>query len=49
MSKWINYKINKFMGTDFTIRETEILSLGSVITPLMIFTFIMYTAIFPNN
>lgn len=48
MNKWINYKINEFMGTDFTIRETEILTLGSVVTALMIFTFVMYTAIFPN-
>ncbi len=48
MSKWINYKINEFMGTDFTVRETEILTLGSIIAALMIFTFIMYTAIFPN-
>lgn len=48
MSKWINSKINEFMGTDFTIRETEILTLGSIIAALMIFTFIMYTAILPN-
>lgn len=48
MSKWINSKINKFMGTDFTVRETEILTIGSVVTALMIFTFIMYTVIFPN-
>lgn len=34
------------MGTDFTVRETEILTLGSIIAALMIFTFIMYTAIF---
>ncbi|MCZ3526171.1 hypothetical protein L2821_02255 [Lactobacillus gasseri] len=48
MSKWINNKINEFMGTDFTVRETEILTLGSIVAALMIFTFIMYTAIFPN-
>lgn len=48
MTKWINSKINEFMGTDFTVRETEILTIGSIITVLMIFTFVMYTVIFPN-
>lgn len=48
MSKWINHKINEFMGTDFTVRETEILTLGTMCTALIALIFTMYTAIFPN-
>ena len=48
MSKWINSKINEFMGTSLTIRETEILTLGTMCTALVAFVFTMYTAIFPN-
>lgn len=48
MSKWINSKINEFMGTTFTVRETEILTMSTAITALVAFTFVMYTAIFPN-
>lgn len=48
MSKWINHKINEFMGTDFTVRETEILTLGTMCTALVALIFTMYTAIFPN-
>jgi hypothetical protein len=48
MSKWINSKINEFMGTDFTVRETEILTMSTAILALVSFTFVMYNAIFPN-
>lgn len=48
MSKWINSKINEFMGTRFTVRETEILTMSAAITALVAFTFVMYNAIFPN-
>lgn len=48
MSKWINFKINEFMGTDFTIRETEILTLSTAITALVALVFTMFTAVFPN-
>ena len=48
MRKWINQKINEFMGTDFTVRETEILTLGTMRTALVALIFTMYTAIFPN-
>lgn len=48
MSKWINSKINQFLGTALTVRETEILSLSSIFTALVAFIFTMYTAIFPN-
>lgn len=48
MSKWINSKINEFMGTSLTIRETEILTMSTAITALVAFTFVMYNAIFPN-
>lgn len=48
MSKWINSKINQFLGTALTVRETEILSLSSIFTVLVAFIFTMYTAIFPN-
>lgn len=48
MRKWINQKINEFMGTDFTVRETEILTLGTMCTVLVALIFTMYTAIFPN-
>lgn len=48
MSKWINHKINEFMGTNFTLRETEILTLSTMCTALVALIFAMYTAIFPN-
>lgn len=48
MSKWINSKVNEFLGTTLTVRETEILTLGSICTALVAFVFTMYTAIFPN-
>lgn len=48
MSKWINHKINEFMGTDFTVRETEILTLGTMCTALVAIVFTMFTAVFPN-
>lgn len=48
MSKWINFKINEFMGTDFTIRETEILTLSTTCTALVALVFTMFTAVFPN-
>lgn len=48
MSKWINFKINEFMGTDFTIRETEILTLSTACTTLVALVFTMFTAVFPN-
>lgn len=48
MSKWINSKINEFMGTDFTIRETEILTLSTACTALVAIVFTMFTAVFPN-
>jgi len=48
MSKWINGKINQFLGTTLTVRETEILTLGSICTALVALIFVMYTAIFPN-
>jgi len=48
MSKWINNKINEFMGTQLTVRETEILTMCTAITALLAFTFVMYNAIFPN-
>ena len=48
MRKWINQKINEFMGTVLTIRETEILTLSTLITALVAIVFTMYTAIFPN-
>lgn len=48
MSKWINFKINEFMGTDFTIRETEILTLSAACTVLVALVFTLFTAVFPN-
>ena len=48
MRKWINQKINEFMGTALTIRETEILTLSTMCTALVALIFTMYTAIFPN-
>ncbi|WP_347283636.1 hypothetical protein [Lactobacillus taiwanensis] len=48
MSKWINSKVNEFLGTSFTIRETEILTLSVMCTALVALIFVMYTAIFPN-
>lgn len=48
MSKWINFKINEFMGTDFTIRETEILTLSTACTAFVALVFTMFTAVFPN-
>ena len=48
MSKWINFKINEFMGTDFTVRETEILTLSTACTALVAIVFTMFTAVFPN-
>lgn len=48
MSKWINNKINEFMGTDFTVRETELATMFTATLALVSFTFVMYTAIFPN-
>lgn len=48
MSKWINSKINEFMGTQLTVRETEILTMSTAILALVSFTFVMYNAIFPN-
>ena len=48
MSKWINHKINKFMGTDLTIRETEILTLSTACTALVALVFTLFTAVFPN-
>lgn len=48
MSKWINSKVNKFLGTTLTVRETEILMLGTMCTGLVALIFVMYTAIFPN-
>ena len=48
MSKWINNKINEFMGTDFTVRETEILTLSTACTALVAIVFTMFTAVFPN-
>ncbi|WP_179219481.1 hypothetical protein [Lactobacillus taiwanensis] len=48
MSKWINFKVNEFMGTEFTVRETEILTISTAITALVAIVFVMYNAIFPN-
>ena len=48
MSKWINSKVNEFLGTSFTVRETEILTLGTLCIGLVALIFVMYTAIFPN-
>lgn len=48
MSKWINSKVNEFLGTTLTVRETEILTLGTLSTGLVALIFVMYTAIFPN-
>lgn len=48
MSKWINSKVNEFLGTTLTVRETEILMLGTMCTGLVALIFVMYTAIFPN-
>ncbi len=48
MSKWLNFRINKFMGTDFTIRETELLTMFTTIIVLVAVVFVMYNAIFPN-
>lgn len=48
MSKWINSKVNKFLGTTLTVRETEILTLGTLCIGLVALIFVMYTAIFPN-
>ena len=48
MSKWINHKINEFMGTNFTLRETEILTLSTACTALVAIVFTMFTAVFPN-
>ena len=41
MSKWINSKINEFMGTDFTIRESELATMFSAILALVSLTFVM--------
>jgi len=48
MSKWINSKINEFMGTRLSIRETEIITMSTAIAALVAFIFTMYTAIFQN-
>lgn len=48
MSKWINNKINEFMGTQLTVRETEILTMSTAITALVAIVFTMFTAVFPN-
>lgn len=48
MSKWINHKINEFMGTDFTVRETEIMTLGATCTLIAVAYLLMYNVIFPN-
>lgn len=48
MSKWLNFRINKFMGTDFTIRETELSTMFTTIIVLVAVVFVMYNAIFPN-
>ena len=48
MSKWINSKVNEFLGTTLTVRETEILTLSTLCTGLVALIFVMYTAIFPN-
>ena len=36
------------MGTQLTVRETEILTMSTAILALVSFTFVMYNAIFPN-
>ena len=48
MSKWINSKVNEFLGTTLTVRETEILTLSTACTALVALVFTMFTAVFPN-
>ena len=46
--KWINQSINKFLGTSFTVRETEIMTLGATCTLIAVVYLLMYNVLFPN-
>lgn len=48
LRKWINTNINKFLGTSFTVRETEIMTLGATFTLIVVAYLLMYNVIFPN-
>ncbi|WP_195185439.1 hypothetical protein [Lactobacillus gasseri] len=48
LRKWINTNINKFLGTSFTMRETEIMTLGATFTLIVVAYLLMYNVIFPN-
>ena len=41
-TKWINQSINKFMGTQFTERETEIITIGATFTVIAVAFLLMY-------
>lgn len=46
--KLINQNINKFLGTSFTVRETEIMTLGATCTLIAVAYLLLYNVIFPN-
>lgn len=46
--KWINQNINRFLGTRFTERETEIMTLGATGTLIAVAYLLLYNVIFPN-
>lgn len=47
-TKWINQNINKFLGTNFTDRETEIMTIGATFTVIAVAFLLMYNVVFPN-
>ena len=47
-TKWINQNINKFLGTSFTERETEIMTIGATFTVIAVAYLLMYNVVFPN-
>ena len=47
-TKWINQNINKFLGTQFTERETEIMTIGATFTLIAVAYLLMYNVVFPN-
>lgn len=47
-TKWINQNINKFLGTNFTDRETEIMTIGAAFAVIAVAFLLMYNVVFPN-
>lgn len=48
LKKWINQSVNKFLGTNFTDRETEIMTIGATFTAIAVVYLLMYNVVFPN-